>query len=1279
MRYRMRVLALATAALVLGGALAQLAVPRKFGVVTVSAAPSGACTSAADSQFRRVKGTGEVYACISSTWTRVDLADCGGVPSGACTGTAACLEAGALYACNAGTWQAATGTPAEVDTDSDGTPELYGTAGTVQIDSRLGIGGAADSSRSLRVYQQADAEGIALYGYDDKSADYLHLYMDGNGLARFQTDTSMQFLVSDSFYFHTSNTFYLDLNTAGKAFTIRDVTNTPVATIDSYGDATFDGTATLGGLTCTGCVDTADIADESVNAAKGPQKPYYGWTANKKHLCWDLGGGQDDAADGTCDAFWDDALGVVRPDGTPFFEGPVSVFANYSDQHGGAGPDDNGDGTIDSNDTSDQAWMVLECAKYGIPCGFNIQQAYSGYGWTASSIQAAYDKGMSLGTHSVYHGGIGVADADWNDEFGTTDYDCLNNTGTVTTDGSTTTVTGGGGASFGRTWGTDRFAELGSLIVIDTDGDGTPEYGDPGNDGTQDDFETYITAWNSSTSIEVNDTPPACTNCAFRITCSWRQSRDTIKDSCDVIDAGISDPNWRCKWVGGPGGWGPASDLPAILAERDIVLNGAQWDGRTLTEMENYGAPVGNYANRFHINCDSTWAGLKSIIDTAVEAKDSLLFSGHTAEPQATCTGLTDTWSRTLFTNTLSYMRELMRDGKALWAPPDVAIQQLRIWGGDPQLGKNLIGNPDFANKHDGLVVGSGNVQNYWPWSGVDTSLCSYDASAEMLKCTLSSSPAQSIITGVRLKPGYYQFRVPIITSGMPTGSLASGLSGVRVCMQGRYGSSNTEGTIFWPTWQVDPDGYESLAVGCSPYIGGSREVTVTGYFRVTDDTEGIVAIPKISTSASLTGTFWLGHIVLVKYRPEPTNSKYGSFSAFAKEEALGLPQNAETVYRGAKITKWLPHSDGQTDTPTVDLHSYWMRGASALNFVAALGKTQWSTSVPWRAAFSPSWRLGYSDASTASQSCYIMGKHFIRSSGDWFSGAMCGESDASSTLYSNTESTTPSWRIHGWLKTGLATEPLLETGYGSTFTGTAGIYASGLIGTDDGIRIGDYDSDASSNTLRYDSDTDQFYTDLDGDATGDLGEYPTVTYSMTPADAVLDPGYDGTADVTRDSVGNFVSFDGDGTDESGLCGTVSGQCAAFPFTVPADYCDNCVDGNTTDITVQLGWSQSASEGTSGQVQRVSMAVSCVSDFSGTLRHDSGATAIATHNWITTTAANANKYVRAFEESGTGDDAEIDPGDTCWLLVTRADTNAADNSLVDGRLRFVRITLGTQK
>ena len=108
-----RILEVAIACLLATGTLyaQQIGIPVKRGVITVDAAPSGDC-SAVPGQVRQVRGTRETYVCESGSWVRKDLPICDpDPPSGSCSGHAVCLSEseGQLYACLSGTWTAVSG------------------------------------------------------------------------------------------------------------------------------------------------------------------------------------------------------------------------------------------------------------------------------------------------------------------------------------------------------------------------------------------------------------------------------------------------------------------------------------------------------------------------------------------------------------------------------------------------------------------------------------------------------------------------------------------------------------------------------------------------------------------------------------------------------------------------------------------------------------------------------------------------------------------------------------------------------------------------------------------------------------------------------------------------------------------------------------------------------------------------------------------------------------------------------------------------------------------
>lgn len=119
---------------------------------------------------------------------------------------------------------------------------------TLTGDGRLGIG-TTTPGRKLQVNQSADSIGFGVYGYDDKSSDYLLNHIDSSGNAVSRSSGNYN-IVSDSsyIYLHSDTHVYADLGDAAGAheFKVRDSGAAEVATIDSDGNGYFAGNVGIG-------------------------------------------------------------------------------------------------------------------------------------------------------------------------------------------------------------------------------------------------------------------------------------------------------------------------------------------------------------------------------------------------------------------------------------------------------------------------------------------------------------------------------------------------------------------------------------------------------------------------------------------------------------------------------------------------------------------------------------------------------------------------------------------------------------------------------------------------------------------------------------------------------------------------------------------------------------------------------------------------------------------------------------------------------------------------
>ena len=92
--------------------------------------------------------------------------------------------------------------------------------------------------------QTADALGVAIYGYDDMSAEFLKLSIDSSGYSVIEADAKLS-LISGSggdIFIHSANEIILELGDASGSDTvsITDSSSSVVASIDSDGDAIFN-------------------------------------------------------------------------------------------------------------------------------------------------------------------------------------------------------------------------------------------------------------------------------------------------------------------------------------------------------------------------------------------------------------------------------------------------------------------------------------------------------------------------------------------------------------------------------------------------------------------------------------------------------------------------------------------------------------------------------------------------------------------------------------------------------------------------------------------------------------------------------------------------------------------------------------------------------------------------------------------------------------------------------------------------------------------------------
>lgn len=145
-----------------------------------------------------------------------------------------------------------------------------GDAGDVLVvdttNSRVGVGGTPNNL--LQVFQQADSNGIKLSGYDDKSGENVHLFIDSSGNVYFQGTENM-ILDSDKH-------IYLDLGDAAGSYhlNLRDSAYATVFQVTSDGDVDIAGDLEIGGEVGYKTITTDSIAASAVTID---------WTADNIH------------------------------------------------------------------------------------------------------------------------------------------------------------------------------------------------------------------------------------------------------------------------------------------------------------------------------------------------------------------------------------------------------------------------------------------------------------------------------------------------------------------------------------------------------------------------------------------------------------------------------------------------------------------------------------------------------------------------------------------------------------------------------------------------------------------------------------------------------------------------------------------------------------------------------------------------------------------------------------------------------------------------------------
>lgn len=754
-----------------------------------------------------------------------------------------------------------------------------------------------------------------------------------------------------------------------------------------------------------------------------------GSTNREDRPCWDLGGGQDDTPDGFCDLWWDDQVGIVRKDGSPYFSAPVAIFSTWADVHEQY-LDTDSDGTLEESD-GDDAWHVLECAKYGIPCGFNLMDRDDDatFGW-GDEAGLALEKGMSIGAHTQSHCAIAIPNSDFDAGFDTaTGYGSYRGAGTVSVTEGGTGVTGSG-TSFAPTCLGTEFSPVGSSIAVDTDGDGTVEW-------TGDDYVGYLAAYNSATSLTLGDALAAdqdgdgtssetLSARAFEVVSGPRQWRRELKGVCDLLETALAAYDWECSWFGAPGAWTEHDGYEIMFAASDLD---PAWSGTSYSltpQSLHAGAPMSGYFDRMMVNCETTADAMTALLEQAAADRRSIAFSGHIAYDSSsdpTCTGAAssnDAWSRANLTAALTKMRALMREGRAVVAPPDIAVKLARMWQSNPANGVNLIANSDFSFQNFGVELDSGNVGPRWPWTDVDgdvsidsTAELSYDATNNWLTINASGT-SNEIEQDVRVAAGYYKVSAFVRAESMATG----GANGFRLCIRPLPDVSNN-GTRYLidPTWLDIPSATTSIGSNCSAFVTGSKEVQQIGFFEVPPEMDG--AMFRVELTWTGTGTLRVRDVAFTRYQPQPVNAKFGGFNVASRNWYNGFPAN-EGIATGsdpyaAWHFQWAPHGDGQDDQPHMDALGITLTGATARKQVFGIGRDRYGATDTWYSAFGPTVWTGWSDSTTASQGSFMIGR-YRSNTGKWVSLAMYGTSDAGAIFLANNDgSTTPTFKWRQW------------------------------------------------------------------------------------------------------------------------------------------------------------------------------------------------------------------------------------------------------------------------
>ncbi|HOC17126.1 MAG TPA: hypothetical protein PKK95_02605 [Vicinamibacterales bacterium] len=645
------------------------------------------------------------------------------------------------------------------------------------------------------------------------------------------------------------------------------------------------------------------------------------------------------------------------------------------------------------------------------------------------------------------------------------------------------------------------------------------------------DFSSDILTVTDATHLVLRDALPTDTDrdgttgetfatAIFEIVSGPGQWRQDLKTSCAVMENAIGDPGYKCRWFGAPGGWIGSEIYETAYAASDIdagVGSGSGWDNQ---EFEVAGAPTtATVLERFHINCGASADSIKAFMETAAKSRLNLFFSGHTpiAIDDDECRGpdhvlgnyddASDAWSQANFPAYLQKCRELMRDGRGICLDPYHAGVLMRAWSGN-QLGVNLIGNSDLADFNSGWNVGSGNVTKRFPWEDPkgtinindapgSTDQLDYDATNQWAVFKYENADGDgvaddvSISQRVKLSSGYYQIGMWYKLLQDITG--ANNVAGVRLCIGSTWWAFGGKQGVsdLTPQWVEHYKGADNSATGttyfnqkgCTNFQVGNAgtEDQIIGYFYVPPEQDGIVQDIYVEfrdcdgdgTSNDCGNDPYIAFrdVTLVKYVPQPTDSRYGGMGVTPLLSVTKVPHNSARTDSGAWTWLWTPNdqNSGQSANPTTDfVTARTIYPAVGPYTVFAIGKYNINSDDTWRGNASPMMRLGNTTigGATGTAAGYGLGQTIYKGSN--FSGAWVGRSTTSKgvdwllNLPATSGATEPAIRYKALNYTKVDTDAIASWGVGgshkagdNTQDEVAQLWGAGTLSLEGGLKLG--------------------------------------------------------------------------------------------------------------------------------------------------------------------------------------------------------------------------------